>query len=102
MRKLTTILPGVVFIVMAFSTGCKDNAESPDHFISTDISVVKSDTNSIASAEASKVYVCKSTGAKKYHFNENCRGLKQCTHEVVTMSVKEAEGKGLGLCGWED
>jgi len=51
---------------------------------------------------AATVYVCKSSGAKKYHLNQNCHGLKRCKHEVVEMKVKDAEGRGLGLCGYED
>lgn len=49
-----------------------------------------------------KVFICGSTGAKKYHYNENCRGLRSCSHEVVKTSLKQAQGLGLTLCGWED
>ena len=49
-----------------------------------------------------KVYICGSTGAKKYHYNENCRGLSACKHEVVKTSISQAQGYGLTLCGWED
>lgn len=48
------------------------------------------------------VYICGSTGAKKYHYNENCRGLSSCSHEVVKTSLKQAQRYGLILCGWED
>ncbi|WP_406844211.1 hypothetical protein [Flavobacterium soyae] len=48
------------------------------------------------------VYICGSTGAKKYHYNENCRGLSSCSHEVVKTSLKQAQRYGLTLCGWED
>ncbi|OXG01577.1 hypothetical protein BC749_104112 [Flavobacterium araucananum] len=48
------------------------------------------------------VYICGSTGAKKYHFNENCRGLSACSHGTVKTSIKQARGLGLTLCGWED
>lgn len=48
------------------------------------------------------VFVCGSTGAKKYHFNENCRGLSSCSHGTVKISLKKAQGYGLTLCGWED
>jgi hypothetical protein len=50
----------------------------------------------------SSVYICGSTGAKKYHFNENCRGLSSCSHGTVKTSIKQARGLGLTLCGWED
>lgn len=48
------------------------------------------------------VFICGSTGAKKYHFNENCRGLKSCRSETVKTSLKQAQGYGLTLCGWEN
>ncbi|CAM4039315.1 hypothetical protein FLSI110296_10505 [Flavobacterium sinopsychrotolerans] len=30
-----------------------------------------------------KVYICGSRGAKKFHYTENCRGLTACKHEIV-------------------
>lgn len=48
------------------------------------------------------VYICGSTGAKKYHFKETCRGLSSCNHGTVKTSIKQAKGLGLTLCGWED
>jgi hypothetical protein len=48
------------------------------------------------------VYICGTTGAKKYHYSENCRGLNACKHEIVTVALSEAQGYGLTLCGWED
>ncbi|MBS7254540.1 hypothetical protein [Flavobacterium branchiicola] len=50
----------------------------------------------------SNVFICGPSGAKKYHYNENCRGLSACRHEVVKTSLKQAQGYGLTLCGWED
>ncbi|WP_202702588.1 hypothetical protein [Flavobacterium sp. UGB4466] len=49
-----------------------------------------------------KVYICGATGAKKYHYNENCRGLTSCRNEISKVSIKRAQGLGLTLCGWED
>ncbi len=48
------------------------------------------------------VFICGSTGAKKYHYKETCRGLSSCKHEIVKTSLKKAQGLGLSLCGWED
>jgi hypothetical protein len=48
------------------------------------------------------VYICGSTGAKKYHYNETCRGLSSCSHGTVKTSLKQAKNLGLTLCGWED
>ena len=49
-----------------------------------------------------KVYICGPTGAKKYHYNENCRGLTACRHVLTKVSLSQAQGYGLTLCGWED
>ncbi len=49
------------------------------------------------------VYICLSPGAKKYHYNRDCRGLGNCTHEVKAVSKGSAEEEyRLELCGWED
>lgn len=50
----------------------------------------------------SKVYICGATGAKKYHYNENCSGLNACNHQIYKVPLKEAQNYGLTLCGWED
>lgn len=108
MEKTKTILSCLMFVAMAFFVGCNKSgaiADTPNQFVANTQFATAGPAESVsmpAPHATAKVYVCKSTGAKKYHFNESCRGLKQCTHEVVTMTVKEAEGKGLGLCGWED
>jgi hypothetical protein len=49
-----------------------------------------------------KVYICGSAGAKKYHYSESCRGLNACKDQTAQISLKEAQDKGLTLCGWED
>lgn len=48
------------------------------------------------------VFICGSTGAKKYHYKENCRGLTACRHQLTKVSLSQAQGYGLTLCGWED
>ncbi|ESU22824.1 hypothetical protein FEDK69T_17270 [Flavobacterium enshiense DK69] len=57
---------------------------------------------SLTSFSSANVYICVSPNAKKYHYNENCRGLSNCKHEIKKVSKSEALDKGLGLCGWED
>lgn len=52
-----------------------------------------------ASAPESKVLICISTGATKYHA-DYCRGLKQCTHEVKTVTISEARNRGYSACGY--
>lgn len=49
-----------------------------------------------------EVYVCQSATAKRYHRNENCRGIKQCKHSIERTTVKRAEAVGLTICKFED
>jgi len=49
-----------------------------------------------------EVYLCNSTGGKKYHYKKTCRGLSNCKHEIIKVSLKKAQEKGKALCGWED
>lgn len=51
---------------------------------------------------ADNVYICGPKGAKKYHYTESCRGLSVCKHEIKKVTLTEAKGFGLTLCGWED
>lgn len=55
-----------------------------------------------ANSITDKVYVCGSAGAKKYHYNESCRGLNACKDQTAKISLKQAQDNGLTLCGWED
>lgn len=50
----------------------------------------------------SDVYICVSKGAKKYHYYKSCKGLSNCKHTIKKVSLSEAQGIGLSLCGWED
>jgi len=50
----------------------------------------------------SDVYICKSTGAKKYHLTESCRGLSNCKAEIGKVKLSEAKNQGKTICGWED
>lgn len=56
----------------------------------------------LTSSQNNDVYVCVSKTAHKYHFTKSCRGLRACTHEIVKKSLKEAQGLGYTLCGYED
>jgi|GEM_PF-4619701 len=63
--------------------------------------VASNDVKAIQTIGAT-VYVCNSSGEKKYHYKGTCRGLSGCKHEVVTMGREAAEKTGLELCKWED
>lgn len=49
-----------------------------------------------------EVFICVSKGAKKYHYDKSCKGLSNCKHTIKKVSLSEAQGMGLSLCGWED
>lgn len=50
--------------------------------------------------QETKVTVCNSDGATKYHYTSSCRGLSKCKHQIVTMTKSQAKAKGLGCCSF--
>ena len=49
------------------------------------------------------VYICKSEGAYAYHLTDKCRGLSNCKHDIIRVSITEAYKLGKKkICGWED
>lgn len=48
------------------------------------------------------VYTCGASGAKKYHYKESCRSLSSCKQKITKLPLKQAQGYGLTLCGWEN
>jgi hypothetical protein len=49
---------------------------------------------------SSDVYVCTGKYAKRYHCDEECKGLRSCRGDIVVMSIEEAEDYGLTPCGY--
>ena len=47
-----------------------------------------------------EVYVCTGKYAKRFHCDEDCKGLQSCRSEIITMSIEEAEDYGLTPCGY--
>lgn len=47
------------------------------------------------------VYICDSQGAKRYHLRKNCSGLRNCKHEIITVSLDSAKKTGRTLCHLE-
>ena len=58
--------------------------------------------NTGANYYQASVYLCDSAGGKKYHLTKNCRGLSNCRHEVVKVTLKKAQSLGKTHCGHED
>ncbi|TXF79038.1 hypothetical protein [Chryseobacterium sp.] len=54
-----------------------------------------------SSISKSEVYLCDSSGGKKYHYTKSCRGLSNCKHEIIKVSIQKAQNMGKTLCGWE-
>ena len=50
----------------------------------------------------SNVYLCDSSGGKKYHYTKSCRRLSNCKAEIISVSLQKARTLGKELCGWED
>lgn len=48
------------------------------------------------------VFICKGPGSKRYHYKENCRGLKSCSTKIYEVSLSEGKELKRTLCGWED
>lgn len=44
------------------------------------------------------VYVCGGISAKRYHLDENCKGLSRCSCEIQEMTVEEAKQMGRTPC----
>jgi hypothetical protein len=47
------------------------------------------------------VYICDSPGAAKYHLRQDCKGLRNCRHRVIKITLEEAKRKGRTLCALE-
>lgn len=44
------------------------------------------------------VFICNSTGAKKYHSIKDCKGLTNCTHGVIEVTKAKAIDMGRTPC----
>jgi hypothetical protein len=53
--------------------------------------------------ETTSVWICVTEGSYAYHFDYDCRGMKQCKGEKRKVTLEEAQGKyKRKLCGYED
>jgi hypothetical protein len=53
------------------------------------------------STDSTSVYICDSPGARKYHLRQNCKGLLNCQHRVIKITLEQAKRKGRTLCALE-
>ncbi|MBB5635044.1 5-bromo-4-chloroindolyl phosphate hydrolysis protein [Pedobacter cryoconitis] len=47
------------------------------------------------------VYICNSGISKKYHYKQDCRGLKNCQFKLLKINLDKAKREGRTLCKWE-
>ena len=47
------------------------------------------------------VYICDSPNATRYHLTAKCRGLSNCSHRIITVTIEKAKSMHLTLCKWE-
>jgi 5-bromo-4-chloroindolyl phosphate hydrolysis protein len=47
------------------------------------------------------VYVCDSENSTKYHYREDCRGLKTCNYRIIKITLEKAVKEKKTVCGWE-
>ena len=112
MKTKAMLRLGLLLMYITFMVCCKGTETEPrtietssivtaieDH--STQETAEETTEDFTASDSKTQVYICKSSGAKRYHFSATCRGIKRCTHEVAKVSVETAKGYGLSVCGYE-
>ena len=97
----------MLLLYLAICLSCKGRTESaptPENFTATE-TVQSTDYTEPQGATMMRadqtVYICVSKGAKRYHPDKSCSGLRHCTHEIRKTTVKDAESIGLTLCHLE-
>lgn len=58
-------------------------------------------TTDLICTDSTSVYICDSSGAKRYHMSSRCRGLNNCQSKILKTTLQGAKNKGRTLCGWE-
>ena len=96
MKRFLSTLFLVVFIAsIGLSQSPKSTPDSNNSSIKTE-----SSSKSLASVKPETyVLICQSKTAKAYH-SHNCRGLGKCTHEIVKVTLEEAQQMGRTPCGF--
>ena len=45
-----------------------------------------------------KVWICTSPKAYRYHNNQDCKGLQNCSYDIIKVTISEAKDRGLTEC----
>lgn len=107
MKATASLKLCLLFLWIAMAISCEKGNPPMDtagvQFItaSTNPEATSRTASSDANTANDSVYICVSKGAKRYHYDESCRGLKRCTHTVEKTTKKKAEAIGLTVCGYE-
>ncbi|SDJ97179.1 hypothetical protein [Flavobacterium noncentrifugens] len=107
MKKTMWCRKALILLWLCGMAGCQEKTENLSVHtpaLSTSnmlMPVMNSHAAENTAADDAVIYVCKSAGAKRYHFNSNCQALKRCKHKIEQSSVGDAENIGLTMCGYE-
>jgi endonuclease YncB( thermonuclease family) len=63
-----------------------------------DLEVTEKPVHATITKKVEEYYVCNSSGSVAYHINDNCGGLRRCTHEIVKMTAEQAEQRRKHAC----
>lgn len=57
----------------------------------------------LASCSSNSVYICNSPDAYAYHHHNDCEGLRNCSHDIESVSKEEAiSSYNRSSCGYEE
>ena len=85
-RKLRHLVY-ILLLVMSVASCSRDDSK-PRHERIDIATVAMSDT----------VWVCTSSGAKRFHASDSCKGLSNCGEEILPLTREEAEKRGKTFC----
>lgn len=94
-RFLSTLFVVIITAYIGLSQSPKSISEPNSYAKKTDAS-----SKSLADfTPETYVLICQSKTAKAYH-SHNCKGLDRCTHEIVKVTLEEAQQMGRTPCGF--
>lgn len=108
MKKSIRCLMVLILFWFSGMVGCQEKTENlsiPNPVLSTSDMMIPLRSNTrteISVTHETVVFVCESSGAKRYHFKSTCRGLKRCSNKIQQLSIINAENIGLTICGYEN
>ena len=77
----------LLLLLCAFTLTCACNGNTS-----------KTSSKNEYTTDEDKVYICTGGSSKRYHATDNCRGLGNCSGEIIDITIDEAEGLGRTPC----